>query len=193
MSLNFFNKLEEGILSLLLVSMTIVVFAEVVARFVFNHGISWAEELTGILNAWVVLLGASYCIREKAHIAVEFLTDKLDGVAARIVAIIALSACLLYSGIFLYSSILYVSDEYELEVELYDIPIYSWIPATILVIGFALVAIRFLQALYRVVIHNDIHVLQHSGEVEDSMELAESMMEDEAELNSHNQSHSHKG
>ncbi len=177
MFINFFNKLEESLLSILLVIMTILVFTEVVARFAFNHGISWAQELTLITNSWIVLLGASYCIREKAHIGVEFLTDKLDGTAARSVAIIALLACLIYSGIFLYGSVLYVWEDYQIDIELDDLPISTWIPASVLVIGFALIAIRFLQAFYQVIFHNDIHVLQHRGEVEDSMELAESIIE----------------
>ncbi len=56
---NIIHKIEEGFLSILLVSMTVLVFAEVVARFVFNHGIMWAQELTLIINSWMVLIGAS--------------------------------------------------------------------------------------------------------------------------------------
>ncbi len=177
MLIKFFNKLEESLLSILLVFMTILVFAEVVARFVFNHGISWAQELTLITNSWMVLLGASFCIREKAHIGVEFITDKLDGKAARTVAILALIACLVYSAIFLYGSVIYVWEDYQIDIELDDLPIATWIPASVLVIGFGLVAVRFLQAFYRVIVHNDVHVLQHRGEVEESMELAESIIE----------------
>lgn len=171
------HQLEESILSILLVFMTILVFAEVIARFVFNHGISWAQELTLIINSWMVLLGASYCIREKAHIGVEFLTDKLDGTAARAVAVIALLACLTYSAIFLYGSIHFVWEDFQIGIELDDLPIPTWVPALALVVGFTLIAIRFLAAFYQVIVHNDIHVLQHRGEVEDSMELAESIME----------------
>lgn len=171
-----FYHIEEGVLSLLLVSMTILVFAEVVARFVFNHGISWAQELTLIINSWMVLLGASFCIREKAHIGVEFLVDKLDGTAARVAAIIALVACLLYAGIYLYGAAIYVWEDYQIGIELDDLPIPTWMPATALVIGFALVAVRFIAAFYQVLVHNNLHVLQHVGEVEESMDLAESIL-----------------
>lgn len=175
MAKNIFHQLEESILSLLLVAMTILVFAEVIARFVFNHGISWAQELTLIINSWMVLLGASYCIREKAHIGVEFLVDKLDGTAARIAAIIALSACLIYAAIYLYGATVYVWEDYQIGIELDDLPVPTWIPAMALVIGFALVAVRFMTAFYQVIVHNNLHVLQHVGEVEESMDLAESI------------------
>lgn len=173
-----FNKFEESVLSMLLVSMTILVFAEVIARFVFNHGISWAQELTLIINSWMVLLGASYCVREKAHIGVEFLTDKLSGSLAKWVTAAAIIFCLIYCAIFLYGSIVYVYEDYLIDIELDDLPIASWIPASALVIGFGLLMMRFLQALYRVIAHNDIHVLQHVGEVKESMDLAESIQKD---------------
>lgn len=170
-----FHHLEEGVLSLLLVSMTILVFVEVVARFVFNHGISWAQELTLIINSWMVLLGASFCIREKAHIGVEFLVDKLSGTSARVAAIIALASCLLYAGIYLYGAVVYVWEDYQIGIDLDDLPIPTWIPASALVIGFALIAVRFIEAFYQVLVHNNIHVLQHVGEVKESMDLAESI------------------
>lgn len=178
MSLKFLHKFEESVLSILLVAMTILVFTEVVARFVFNHGISWAQELTLIINSWMVLLGASYCIREKAHIGVEFLVDKLKGKAARNATIIALAACLLYAAIYLYGAAVYVWEDYQIGIELDDLPIQTWIPASVLVIGFALVAVRFAAAFYRVWVHNDLHVLQHVGEVKESMDLADSLKKD---------------
>lgn len=169
----WFYQIEESVLSLLLVAMTIMVFAEVIARFVFNVGISWAQELTLIINSWLVLLGASYCIREKAHIGVEFIVDKLDGGVAKVVAVIALLSCLLYAGIYLYGAAQYVWEDYQIGVHLNDIPIPSWITASALPVGFFLVAVRFIAAFYRVLFHNDLHVLQHVGEVEDSMDLAQ--------------------
>lgn len=176
---NMIHKIEEGFLSILLVSMTILVFAEVVARFVFNHGIMWAQELTLIINSWMVLVGASYCIREKAHIGIDFVVDKLNGFAAKFAALIALTACLAYAGIYLYGAINYVWEDYQIGIELDDLPIQTWIPASVLVIGFSLIAFRFIEAFWQVLRHNNIHVLQHVGEAEESMDLAESILLDE--------------
>ncbi len=180
--LKIINKLEEYLLSSLLVFMTLLVFTEVIARFVFNHGIAWAGELTLITNSWLVLLGASFCVREKAHICVEFLTDKLSGNIARVVAGVAVVACLLYCALFFYGSWVFVTEDKIIDIELDDLPIKTWIPASVLVVGFGLLAARFLQALYLIVIHGRTDVLQHHGEVEDSMELAESIKSDNMEI-----------
>ncbi len=176
---NIIHKIEEGFLSVLLVSMTVLVFAEVVARFVFNHGIMWAQELTLIINSWMVLVGASYCIREKAHIGIDLLVDKLDGLAARVVALLALTACLIYAGIYLYGAVNYVWEDYQIGIELDDLPIPTWVPASVLVIGFSLIAIRFIEAFWQVLRYNNVRVLQHVDEAEESMNLAESILLDE--------------
>ena len=59
----FINKVEEGIISLLLAFMTLLVFMEVLMRFGFNVGIHWAQELTLLLSGWLVMFGVSYGIK----------------------------------------------------------------------------------------------------------------------------------
>lgn len=175
--LKIFNRVEEIFLSFLLVWMTVLVFSEVIARFVFSHGISWAEEMTLNTNSWFVLLGASYCIRKKAHIGVDFIVAKLDGMTAKVVAVTAVGACLIYACIYLYGAWFYVYEDYQLGLDLYDIPIKSWIPASALVIGFALILFRLLEVLYQVIMQGNVHALQHEGEAKESMELADSIKE----------------
>jgi C4-dicarboxylate transporter DctQ subunit len=45
------DRLEEGVISLLLVGMTLLVFYEVVLRFVFNTGHGWIQEVTLLISA----------------------------------------------------------------------------------------------------------------------------------------------
>ncbi len=72
---NLINHLEEWLITLLLVSMTLLTFSQVVARYVFNSGAVWVLEATTYLFAWLVLLGASYIIKCGAHIAVDSVVD----------------------------------------------------------------------------------------------------------------------
>ena len=48
--------------------MTLVTFANVVARYVFNDNILWALETTVFLFAWLVLLGACYGVKTSLHL-----------------------------------------------------------------------------------------------------------------------------
>jgi len=55
----------------------IVVFAQVIYRFVFNSPFSWSEELARYLQVWIVFLASSVCIREGTHLAVDYLLHHL--------------------------------------------------------------------------------------------------------------------
>ncbi len=55
----------------------IVVFAQVIWRFVFNDPFSWSEELARYLQVWIILLASSVCIHEGSHLAVDYLVHYL--------------------------------------------------------------------------------------------------------------------
>ena len=53
------DKFEEGLIAVLLAMMTVITFANVVARYLFNANLLWALEATGFLFAWLVLIGTA--------------------------------------------------------------------------------------------------------------------------------------
>ena len=77
--------------------MTLITFANVVARFVFNSNILWALELTVFLFAWLVLLGASYEVKTHAHLGVDAILNMLAPAPRRILALISVGCCLAFS------------------------------------------------------------------------------------------------
>lgn len=168
------GKLEESFLCLLLVSMTLLVFAEVIARFGFNAGIHWAQEVTLTLSAWFVLFGASYGVKVGAHIGVDVFVKLLPRGVHRGVTIFAVALCLLYCGLFLYGSWIYLSKMHMIGIEMDDLPIEKWIPMSILVIGFVLLIIRFLQLFWAVVTHK-VDGFHLADEAEESMHLAKEL------------------
>jgi C4-dicarboxylate transporter DctQ subunit len=48
---------------------------------------------------------------------------------------------------------------YDVGILMQDIPIQQWIPRVILPLGFALLALRFLQLLYRLITGGEAHLL----------------------------------
>ena len=91
------DEIEETVIALLLGLMTALTFANVVARFVFNSNILWALELTVFMFAWLVLLGASYAVKKHAHLGVDAIVNILPAGARRVLALISVSACLVFS------------------------------------------------------------------------------------------------
>lgn len=173
---NLITQLEEAFLSLLLVAMTLLVFAEVVMRFGFNSGIHWAQELTLLMAAWFVLYGASYGVKVGAHIGVDVFVKLLPTKAHRFFTLLAIVLCLIYCGLFLYGSWIYLSKMKMIGIELEDMPVPKWLAMSILVIGFAMLIMRFLQLGWKV-ITKEADGFHFSDEAEESMELAKELQE----------------
>jgi len=142
------NRLEEGVISLLLVGMTLLVFVEVILRFGFNTGFLWMQEVTLLISAWMVMLGASYCLKVGAHIGVDAVVRLLSPGPRRIVSMIATLMSLLYCGLFLYGGWIYLEQMHMIRVELEDVPLERWVAHSILLIGFGLLSFRLLQLLW---------------------------------------------
>ncbi|GFM36503.1 TRAP transporter small permease [Desulfovibrio psychrotolerans] len=147
----FITKLEEGIISLLLAAMTLLVFVEVVMRFAFGIGIHWAQELTLLLSGWMVLFGVSYGIKVGSHIGVDALVKLFPEHVQRAVSIFAITLCLIYSGLFLVGSWLYLEKLMLVGIELEDIPVPKWAANSIIFIGMLLLAVRLMEQLLAVV------------------------------------------
>ncbi|MCV6585674.1 MAG: TRAP transporter small permease, partial [Marinibacterium sp.] len=91
------DQIEETLIAVLLGLMTMITFANVVARYGFNSNILWALEATVFLFAWLVLLGASYAVKKHAHLGVDAIVNMLAPSARRALALIAVAACLVFS------------------------------------------------------------------------------------------------
>ncbi|WP_087019148.1 TRAP transporter small permease [Thaumasiovibrio subtropicus] len=168
------HKIEESLIALLLVATTLLVFYEVVLRFVFNEGLLWAQEATLYLAAWMVLMGASWGIREGAHIGVDAFVKHLPTMTQRVVSLIAITLCLFYCGLFLYGGWVYLSKMKMIGIEMEDLPIPKWQAMTCLIFGFVLLAWRLLVLAYQIV-KGERSGFGFADEAKESMHLAEEL------------------
>ncbi len=98
---NWVDHVEETLIALLLGLMTLVTFANVVARYGFNSNILWALELTVFMFAWLVLLGASYAVKKSAHLGVDLLVEMSSPPIRRTLGLIAVGASIVFSFLLL--------------------------------------------------------------------------------------------
>ena len=101
---SFIDRIEETIIAALLGLMTIVTFANVVARYGFNSNILWALEITVFMFGWLVLLGASYAVKKGAHLGVDAIINIVSPSARRIIGLFACAICLAFTGLLLKGS-----------------------------------------------------------------------------------------
>jgi len=167
----FFSRLEEAIISLLLVTMTILVFIEVVLRFGFDTSLLWSDEATLYLASWFVLFGASYGIKVGAHIGVDTFVKMLPDTPRRIAGLLSIGLGLLYCGLFLYGGWIYLAKLKMIDIQMDDIPIPKWTTTSILFIGFVMLSIRLSELFWRVATGKQYGFSQ-VNEAEESMQLA---------------------
>lgn len=195
------NDIEETFIAVILGLMTLVTFANVVARYVFNDNILWALEVTVFLFAWLVLVGASYCVKTSAHLGVDLIINALSPAPRRILALVAVSACIIFSVLLLIGAWQYwepfigkrawyqVDDivmpeflqflaDWLNEGERYD-KMPRFIPYFSLPLGIALLTFRFIQAGWRIFTGKQVLVIA-SHEAEDMLHAANPAERDRA-------------
>ena len=100
-SQSFADRIEETLIASILGLMTLITFANVVARYGFNANILWALETTVFLFGWLVLLGASYAVKKGAHLGVDILVNMLAPKPRRILGLFAVAVCIAFSFLML--------------------------------------------------------------------------------------------
>ena len=72
------NKGIKILCLILLVSMVVIVLAQVYYRYILVAGIPWAEEIAKKLMVWMALLGAGMIYYNHLHINITFLIDRIQ-------------------------------------------------------------------------------------------------------------------
>lgn len=145
------NHLEEWIISLMLLAMTGLTFAQVLMRYVFNSGFTWALELTTVFFAVMIFVGISYGVRVGSHIGVDALVKLLSPGKRKFFAVLAVLLSLIYVGFVLVGSMEYVLKMKDVGIELEDMSIERWQVLAVMPLGMVLTGFRFLQILYDLV------------------------------------------
>ena len=195
------DNIEETSIAICLGLMTLITFANVIARYIFNDNILWALEVTVFLFAWLVLMGTSYAVKHHIHIGVDIVINAVSPKQRKILALLAITACLVYSVLLLIGSWNYwypfITERAWLETD--DVPMpealmfmADWfnegeryekmprfIPYFALPLGMALFTLRFFQLAWHVMT-GKVDKIISSHEVEEELEEA---MEYEAVLN----------
>lgn len=82
------DHLEEYFLIPTLIFSVMLIFAQVVMRYVFSNSLSWSEELARYLFLWQSWIGVSYGVKKNMHLRILILPGKLKGRAKDILEII---------------------------------------------------------------------------------------------------------
>ena len=89
-TLTLVRRVVNGVVIVVFAAIVVVVFSQVVSRFVFNAPFSWSEELARYLQVWLILLAAAAVLRKGLHLAVDYAVHALPAPAKRFLRIVNL-------------------------------------------------------------------------------------------------------
>ena len=73
-----FEKIEKFVACACVAVMAVLVFANVVARFVFKHSLAVSDEMSTYLFVLMSFMGTAIAARRKAHLGLSIVTDRVS-------------------------------------------------------------------------------------------------------------------
>lgn len=141
------DRIEEIVAAVCLSVMTILAFANVVARYVFSASFSFSEEITTYLFVLLSLLGTAIAARRRAHLGLTILTDVVSPKIRRILHIIGYLFAVAFTGAIFYYGILMVLSQRQLQQVTANMQWPEWIFGSFVPIGALFATVRFVQVL----------------------------------------------
>ncbi len=137
------QRVENGLLVLLLTSMILLASTQIFLRNVLGTGFTVGDELLRILVLWLAMLGALAASRDQRHIAIDALTRHLSPRLGMIVGLFVCVFVAVVCGFICRASLLLVKDAFIYhDTVLGGQP--AWVYQSILPIGFGLMSWRYL-------------------------------------------------
>lgn len=89
--------------------MLLIVFGQVITRYVFSWTPAWGEELARYLFVWVVFLSLPLVASYGGHMCIETLTSRVHGATLKFLNIVADIFSIIFLGIMVYYGFIMVS------------------------------------------------------------------------------------
>ena len=129
-------SLGEWVLALLFGAAIVIISAQVIFRYVFNSSLSWPEEIARYLFTWMIFLGAALALRDKTHIAVAVVRDKLPAAFQHRARLVTHGIILAFLVLLFVLGLMLVHHTRGTQSEVLALPVnlvyYAALPATVL-------------------------------------------------------------
>jgi len=143
------DHIEEYLMGVLLIALTLVMLLQVFLRFIFNTALSWPEEFCRYCFVYFAFLTIGYCVKNDSMLKLDFIRNLLPKKAGDVLCLIIQLFCLaffIYMLVFSYSLVTIVKNTSRTSPAM-GIQFYYIYISTI--IGFTLAVVRSLQFIIR--------------------------------------------
>lgn len=164
--LKWINNLETMLCELLLAAFVLLLFAQIIARQVFQYSIAWSEELSTYMFVWFAYLGAVVAAKMSAHNRVTFHFRFMPQVLAKSLLVFADLLWVAFNTYFVYLSYDFVFNRMNMFWKSQTLGVPMKYLYMILPIAFTLMSIRILFNVYLTVFKGVELVDPEAAEIE---------------------------
>lgn len=140
-----FCSFEEAISSILLASITVLVFASAIAR-TLKHPLNWAVDISLLLFAWQVFIGGDIAIRNTNLIGVELIVNKFPGFIQKWLKVFFFILIIIFLSILVYFGIPLLLDNWKRLFQVLPIS-YSWCTLSVPVGSFLMIISSIIKVI----------------------------------------------
>ena len=135
-----FEKIEKFVSCACVSIMAVLVFSNVIARFLFKHSLAVSDEMSTYLFVLMSFMGTAIAARRRAHLGLSIITDHVSPHTRLIIQLV------MY-GISVFFGVQMVISQYRLGQETANMQWPEWIYGAFVPIGAAFAAIAFFQTM----------------------------------------------
>lgn len=143
------DNIEEIVCLISLSVMTLLTFANVVTRYVFNFSMNFAEEISTYMFVLLSLFGASIAAKRGAHLGFTLLADHVPKIVARSFEVLSALAGILFAGVIFYYGIDMTVTQFQRGQLSLGAQIPEWIYGSFVPLGSFFLMLRFLELLVK--------------------------------------------
>jgi TRAP-type C4-dicarboxylate transport system permease small subunit len=159
---SFLVSVNRQVVIWMMALMAVMVFSNVIWRYVLSDSILWAEEISRYLMIWSTFLASGLLVRQGAHIAVDNLQDVVPNAVGKVIRFIIVATLLFFFVSMIYIGALYV--------------VFQWnqvTPVTRIRFGFVYAAlpVGFILMVYHTMVISWTWIKERKFEIGDDIKL----------------------
>lgn len=141
------EKIEKFVACVAVSIMAVLVFVNVIARYVFGDSLAVSDELSTYLFVLMSFMGTAIAARRKAHLGLSIVTDRVSPRARMIINEVMYAISALFCLLIVIFGVQMVISQYQMGQETATMQWPEWIYGSFVPIGAAFAMLAFLQTM----------------------------------------------
>lgn len=140
--------LEKIVSCVCVIVMSVLVFINVIARFVFNNSLAFSDEISTYLFVLMSFMGTAIAARRGAHLGLSIVTDRVSPKTRTIIGMLMYAVSALFCLLIVIFGVQMVVSQYQLGQESAAMQWPEWIYGSFVPVGAAFAMLAFIQGIF---------------------------------------------